>query len=69
MSTSERSARHMHAYKVGTVHMHIIRVLPSCISKSVAKYSIKKMVSCFNACPYNVCNIACPVRSAAHAVR
>ena len=43
------------------------RALCSSMIKSAAKYSTKNCVSCLNACPYSVCNIACPVLSAAHA--
>src|SRR5690554_1894355 len=39
------------------------------MSRSRAKYSVKKRGSCARDWPYSVCNMACPVRSDAAAVR
>jgi hypothetical protein len=37
--------------------------------RSSAKYSMKKLTSCFTHWPYSVCSMAWPVRSAAAQVR
>lgn len=39
------------------------------IPKQLHKHLPKNWMLCFMACPYSVCNMACPVRSAAHAQR
>jgi hypothetical protein len=45
------------------------RQAPSSIKRSMAKYSMKNCAECFSDCPYIVCSIAWPVRSAAAQVR